>query len=758
MICEKPSLMREVQKCYNNHISEIKNKVGEIDFIALKGHICTNYEPNDYDEWGSLKWDEVEYPMVPAGWGVKLIDNDFNKKIISKIKSQKNNYDGFIVGTDSDAEGYGIYHLLEIYLNITDRKALRFMEHSLTDEEILESLLTMTDFHTDPKHIQFTESFLLRSRADWLFGMNATRMMSTRMQNVFAIGRVKTPTIKLVYDNSMEIDNFKPKNYYNLEADYGDFSAVLTEDSKNPKKFDELSEIPQDIPNEGKVVYKEVKRVTTHAPKLYDLPAIQVEAGQTFKYKPDEVLSIIQSLYETHKVISYPRTQCRYVSSEKAKEFGAMLNQMYVFDDLKNIASSITADMVEKVYADKQVVNDAEVQKESHDALLPTSTIPDLSKMNEKEINICHMIYKRLLAQFLPMLEEDKTQILIKHNEYGFIAKGKIVINQGWRLLYGNAKENIIPNVNEGDIINAKEFKALKKTTTPPKRLSQATLIYAMEHIDTVIKDKELKKSLADSKGIGTPATRDTIIKDIIRRNYIEDKKGGLYITEEGKRYIKSVEALDISSPVFAAKMDTEIKKIQRGESDFNQVYDETVDNLYTMCNQIALIETHAVTVDSKCIKCGSNLKINRYSYECPDCDVKIPKEICSVKINEDILNTIMNKEKTSILTFKKKDGIKFNGRLYWNSDEGKLSFDFNSGINCPLCNNEVKINKGGAFCDCGLKLFRNFIGHSFNDKELIRLLNNEALNKVKLKKKDGTVFDANLKLNNEGSVDLFWD
>lgn len=758
MICEKHSLMVEVQKCYNNHISEIKNKVGEIDFIALKGHICTNFEPTDYAEWSELRWDEVDYPMVPTGWGVKLIENDFNKKTIKQIRDTKNDYDGFIVGTDSDVEGYGIYHLLEVYLNIEDRKALRFMEHSLTDEEILESLCNMTDYHNDPRHVRFTKSFLLRSRVDWLFGLNATRMMSTRMQSVFAIGRVKAPTTKLVYDNSMKIENFKPKDYFNLEANYGDFSAILTEDNKNPKKIDELSEIPNDVSEEGEIINKEVKRVKTHSPKLYDLTAIQVEAGQSFGYKPDETLSIAQSLYETHKVISYPRTQCRYVSSEKAKEFKSMLNQMYVFEDLKDIASSITTDMVEMVYSDKQVVNDIEVQKESHDALLPTSTTPDLSKMSEKEINICHMIYKRLLAQFLPMLEEDKTQIIIKHGSYNFIAKGKIVINQGWRVLYSDAKEIIMPNVNEGDVVTAKEFRALKKVTTPPKRLTQATLLNAMEHIDTIIEDKDLKKSMADSKGLGTPATRASIISDILERGYIEDKKDGLYITDEGKRYIKSIETLDISSPVFAAKMDTEIKKIQRGETEFNQVYEEAVDNLYAMCNQISLIQTQAATTDCRCIKCQTILKINRYSYECPNCNVKVPKELCSVKIDENLLNIIMNNEKTSLLSFKKKDGTKFNGRLYWNHDKSEIGFDFNSGIECPYCGNDVKINKGGAFCDCGLKLFRNFRGHSFDDNELTKLLNNETLNNVKLKKKDNSIYKANIKLNDNKEIELFWN
>ena len=206
-IAEKPSLMKEVKSCYVNHQSEIQRAVGQIDFVALTGHVCTNYAPNDYEAWNT-SWENINYPIIPEKWGVKPIADPNKQKTIAYIQSIINNYDGIIVGTDSDTEGYGIYYLLEQKLRMQTMPTLRFIEHSLTDKEILKSLLTMTDYHKDPVHIRFTQSYLLRSRADWLFGMNATMQMSVKTGQTTTIGRVKAPTIKLIYDNSTAIDNF----------------------------------------------------------------------------------------------------------------------------------------------------------------------------------------------------------------------------------------------------------------------------------------------------------------------------------------------------------------------------------------------------------------------------------------------------------------------------------------------------------------------------------------------------------------------
>lgn len=750
LIAEKPSLMKEIQKCYNNHKSEVVSKVGYIDFIALAGHVCRSFEPNDYSEWKDMKWQEVEYPMIPRKWKIKPINDARKKQILNTIKEKIDDYDGVIVGTDSDQEGYGIYYLLEQYLGLGDKPALRFMEHSLTDSEILKSLLSMTDFHSDPVHVNFTKSFLLRSRADWLYGMNMTRMMSVKMNALQNIGRVKAPTIKLVYDNSLAIDNFKPRKYWQLEADYGDFKATYVKDGK-AVQFDDIGKIPNP-PLKGKVKEKTTERSTTHAPKLFDLTAIQSEAGSQFGLKPTDTLAIIQSLYEKHKIISYPRTQCQYVSEAKAQEFPHMIKLMDAFPELAPYVNQITSADIQRVFKDKKVVNDKEVQKESHDALLPTDKRPEIDELSPNEYRICLMIYKRLLAQFLPQLEEDKTQLVISHGNYDFQTSGKIVVNQGWKVLYNEVKDAAIPNIEKGDDITAKKMLKAEKTTTAPKRLTQAALIAAMKNIGSQIEDAELRKSLNDSQGLGTPATRATIIKEIIDNGFVTEQKNALYISALGKAYIENLHGIDIVSPVFAAEMDTKIKQIQRGEASYEEIYDYFVNDLRKVCKQVENQKINAPTVDFKCKKCGSQLQDQRFNYTCPDCDFKIPKELCGVKIDEKMIKTMYEGKPTASKNFKTKEGKKFSARLIL-TDEG-VKFNFDSGVKCPCCGSEnVRFNKGGAFCDCGLKVWRSMSGHEFSDKELQNLCNKKKLTSVTFKSKVGKDFTANVVIDEDNKT-----
>lgn len=779
-IAEKPSLMRDVQACYKNHRQEVAEKVGEIDFTALSGHVCTNYMPTDYEEWKEKSWKAIVYPMIPNPWQIKPIADKRKIDTIAEIKRRVADYDGIIVGTDSDVEGYGIYWLLEQYLGLNNKPALRFIEHSLTDAEILKSLLTMTDYHKNPTHVHFVQSFLIRSRADWLFGMNASRMLTNKRGTLIKAGRVKSPTIKLVYDNSMAIEGFANRKYYVLEAEYdggaGDatseppaFKATLQgEDGdvqfENPKLF-------SDYNLEGIVEDVEVKKSTSHAPKLFDLAAIQAEAGSKYKFKPDHTLELVQSLYEKHKVISYPRTQCRHVSTEKAKEFPAIMKNIDVFEDLAKIAEGLAPNVFQKILKDKAVVNDGEVAKESHDALLPTLKRPDLSRMTKEEQIICKMIYMRLLAQFLPKLKEEKTTIKILHagsdalngTEGGiFKATGKVVVDPGWTILYKKSNDRTLPKLKKGDHIRAKSMKPTEKETSPPKRLTQATLINAMRNIATQIEDKELKKSLADSQGIGTPATRASIIRDIIDSGYVEEKKNGLYITDQGKSYIEAVQDFDITYPVFAANMDNNIKKVQRGEAEYEQVMAEVMDKLRKMCDHIGqdLAEVEAelapfepVQTDIKCIRCGGVIEEQKKRYECLGCGAKIYKNTSGADIDLDLLRKLEAGEQSGYMNFKSRAGKAFRAALKLD-EKGELEMVFfEEQVKCPKCGKKATLNQWGIFCSikkCGHKVFRSFCGHDFSYPEMKRLLEGKPV-ASDFQSKAGKNFRAEVYLNEEG-------
>lgn len=811
-IAEKPSLMRDVQACYKNHKQEVTERVGEIDFTALSGHVCTNCMPTDYEEWKDKSWKAIVYPMIPDPWQIKPIADRRKQETLAQIKRRAADYDGIIVGTDSDVEGYGIYWLMEQYLGLNEKPALRFIEHSLTDAEILKSLLTMTDYHQNPTHVHFVQSFLIRSRADWLFGMNASRMLTNKRGSLIKAGRVKSPTIKLVYDNSMAIENFANRKYFVLEAAYGYpvaeagekaasdeavgmseaatidegsvFKAVLQNEEgdaqfENPRLFASYA-------LEGIVTAVETKRSASHAPKLFDLAALQAEAGSKYKFKPDQTLELVQRLYEKHKVISYPRTQCRYVSTEKAKEFAAMIENLAVFEDLKLIADGIDPGVFEKILKDKAVVNDAEVAKESHDALLPTLKRPDLSRMSADEQIICRMIYTRLLAQFLPKLSEDKTTIQIRHAEVDedaaadtgnivaagaavdadaggiFKATGKIVVEPGWSILYKKSNDHALPKLKKGDRITAGTIQPVQKETSPPKRLTQATLINAMRNIATQIEDKELKKSLADSQGIGTPATRAAIIKDILDSGYIEEKKSGLYITAKGKSYIDAVKDFDIAYPVFAADMDNHIKKVQRGEAEYEQVMTEVLEKLQDMCKKIGqdLEEVEAelapfepVQTDIRCIKCGGVMEEQKKHYQCLGCGAKIYKNTSGAIIDLELLRKLESGMQSGYLNFKNRAGKPFRAALKLD-EKGEIEMVFfEESVQCPKCRKKAVLNQWGVFCGvkkCGHKLFRSFCGHDFSYPEMKALLDGKAV-AASFQSKAGKAFNAKVHLNADG-------
>lgn len=811
-IAEKPSLMRDVQACYKNHKQEVTERVGEIDFTALSGHVCTNCMPTDYEEWKDKSWKAIVYPMIPDPWQIKPIADRRKQETLAQIKRRAADYDGIIVGTDSDVEGYGIYWLMEQYLGLNEKPALRFIEHSLTDAEILKSLLTMTDYHQNPTHVHFVQSFLIRSRADWLFGMNASRMLTNKRGSLIKAGRVKSPTIKLVYDNSMAIENFANRKYFVLEAAYGYpvaeagekaasdeavgmseaatidegivFKAVLQNEEgdaqfENPRLFASYA-------LEGIVTGVETKRSASHAPKLFDLAALQAEAGSKYKFKPDQTLELVQRLYEKHKVISYPRTQCRYVSTEKAKEFAAMIENLAVFEDLKLIADGIDPGVFEKILKDKAVVNDAEVAKESHDALLPTLKRPDLSRMSADEQIICRMIYTRLLAQFLPKLSEDKTTIQIRHAEVDedaaadtdnivaagaavdadaggiFKATGKMVVEPGWSILYKKSNDHALPKLKKGDRITAGTIQPVQKETSPPKRLTQATLINAMRNIATQIEDKELKKSLADSQGIGTPATRAAIIKDILDSGYIEEKKSGLYITAKGKSYIDAVKDFDIAYPVFAADMDNHIKKVQRGEAEYEQVMTEVLEKLQDMCKKIGqdLEEVEAelapfepVQTDIRCIKCGGVMEEQKKHYQCLGCGAKIYKNTSGAIIDLELLRKLESGMQSGYLNFKNRAGKPFRAALKLD-EKGEIEMVFfEESVQCPKCRKKAVLNQWGVFCGvkkCGHKLFRSFCGHDFSYPEMKALLDGKAV-AASFQSKAGKAFNAKVHLNADG-------
>lgn len=779
LIAEKPSLMRTIEGTYRKHKTEINKTVGEIDFMALAGHVCRLILPSEYEKWDT-KWEEIELPMIPPVFKVDMIKE--KKSMIDDIKKRlkANFYDGIIVATDSDVEGNGIYYLLEQYLSLEKMKALRFFETGLTDGEVLKSLHSLTDYHTNPRDFHMTEAFKIRSHMDWLIGMNFSVGFSVKAGFTMRVGRVKVPTLKLVYDNSKAIDEFTPHTDFELQAIYekGFKGTYITKEG--PVRFEtaeKAREFSKTLGKAGKVKEITKKMVKTPAPQLYKLSDIQVDAGKQFGYDPTKTLSLVQSLYETHKIVSYPRTDGRYISSEKAKELGFLLKAVTAVPELSAAASAVSAADIKRVTGDKRIVNDEEVKKASHDALLPTGKIPDVTKLTKDELNILTLIYKRLLAVFLPLLKEEKTVVIVDIDGNEFKTNGKVVVERGWTSIYDRKVADVeLPILKEGDKLSVKEYTPDEKTTTPPTRLTQATLIDAMENIAKYIEDKEMKTIMKEVKGIGMPSSRAKIISDLIKSGYMEEKgkSKGLFITDTGKKYIENIKDFSICKPELTAEWETRMQHIKEGSETYKAVEQDMIQYVKDITKEIEKTEIKKASWKSNnetgfiCPMCGKAIKKGKFGWYCAgkldkSCAFAIPAAVAEKKLTDKNVSDLLKKGVTSELKgFKSKAGKSFSAKLKLNG--GKIEFDFENTpkketkkkLKCPCCGADIVTDKWSWRCEksCGFSLRYQIAGKEMIESDLESLIKKKETRQIAgFKSKSGKKFSAKIALNEDGST-----
>ena len=718
LIAEKPSAMRAYRDCYMKHQKEIEDHCGfTIDFFAIAGHLYRNCEPKRYEKW-EKKWRELydeDLPMIPTEWKIEPIERSVN--IIDDLKKKlREGYDGIIEATDSDVEGYGIYYLIQKALRLEKVPTLRFYETNLSDEKILESFLTMEALSV-PRHQNAVNAFVFRSHWDWLIGMNFSTAYTVRYGALMRIGSVKAPTLKLIYDNCMAIDNFTEKVDYALKAAYKDrFDGFLieSETDKNERRFvtkEDAEHYAETLSSPAKVIVFDKSVVHTKAPKLYSLSALQVDAAKAYGYDPTMTLDTAQSLYETHKVLSYPRTSGNFVSSGQAKDFEKILNSLFGVKELSFVSALIEDEDIARVSKDKAYVNDTEVAKAAHDALIPTGLPVPWDKMTEAERNVFLLVARRFLSIFLPPLKEEKVVLLAETEEGAvFRSNGKRTLDQGYPMLYGKTPtDTALPEYHKGDLLDIASFEAVERKTAPPKRYSLGTIIDAMVSIAKYIEDPELKKQMKESEGIGTEATRAKILKDLEESGYIQIKRNMIYITDSGKSYIENLRQrrpdgsydYGIADPVKIAYWSAKNSEIRQGISDPKEVMQEFES--YLTETILKLKESGAPErsrasyaggngqslsargqTGRKCPICGGAVINGPYGLFCGNkktngCTFSIPNEMAGKKLTEKQKETLLaGKETQEISGFKKKDGSgTYAAKLKMDPETGKIKFVF---------------------------------------------------------------------------------
>ncbi|MFQ8892332.1 MAG: DNA topoisomerase III [Clostridium sp.] len=562
VLAEKPSVGKElakVLKCNENKGAYIEGNKYIVTWAM--GHLVGLMDPEGYDE-KYKKWSMETLPMLPNHMRLTVLNK--TKKQYNEVKKQllRNDVSEIIIATDSGREGELVARWILEKAKV--KKPLkRLWISSQTKKAILDGFKNLKD---GKEYENLYKAAVCRAEADWLVGLNVTRALTCKYNAQLSAGRVQSPTLFMIVNREEEIKNFKPENYWCLNAKGKGFTLNWIDN----KTFKE--EIADSIVNkckgkEGEVI--EVKKATKkkYSLALYDLTELQRDANKIFGYSAKETLNLMQRLYENHKILTYPRTDSRYVTSDIVETIPERLKAV-AFGEYRAVAEQL---LKLGVKANKNYVDNSKVS--DHHAIIPTEEKGNLANLNREEKNIYDLVVKRFLSVLMPNYEYEQTTIVVDIAKEIFIAKGNITKNKGWKRLYDNLKDEEeenqeLPNLKKGDKVTIVSVNKVKKETTAPSRFNEATLLSAMENPHKYINvGKDAAKTLGETGGLGTVATRADIIEKLFNSFVIEKKGKDIYPTSKGKQLIDLVPK-DLKSPLLTAKWEKELEDIAKGKSN----------------------------------------------------------------------------------------------------------------------------------------------------------------------------------------------
>lgn len=542
-IAEKPSMARELAKCLPEPRRQEKGyiRTGGGVVTWAYGHMLQQAEPQEYDK-KYKQWNADDLPIIPKTW--KLLVNPNSKDQFNVICRLIRQADSIVHAGDPDREGQLLIDEMLEYVGNT-KHVERILLNALDEKSINEALHDLRD---NREFLHLKESALARSRADWLIGMNLSRAytLAARRQGhrvVLPVGRVKTPTLALVVRRQREIDAFKPVTYYVVKARFihanGSITAQWHPNDTQPgldaeghcidkSKADAVLDLLQHNPDGTIAEWKKNKK--KESPRLpLSLSALQVLAGKRFGYSPQQVLDTAQQLYE-RKLTTYPRSDCEYLPMNQRKDISHILTNLSRLPNslLAKWAKGADGNMKSRAWNDSKIT--------AHHAIIPTTVPCPFQKLTAMQKNIYFLISQAYIAQFYPACEYMQSRIVINAANEQFVAHGKVVLVPGWKELYQSDEEDEtdkeeLPAVRKGDAVQFSDGHVEQKATKAPPRFTSSTLLQAMKEIYKYVKHEELKKKLKEVQGIGTEATRATIIGELIDRKFL---------VEEGrKKYLK---------------------------------------------------------------------------------------------------------------------------------------------------------------------------------------------------------------------------
>ena len=626
VIAEKPSVGRDIARvlgCKRQADGALEG--GQYIVTWGLGHLVELADPEGYDP-KYKEWKMEDLPMMPEPFKLEVIGQTAKQFKVVRNQIHRKDVGEIVIATDAGREGELVARLI-LKKAGTDKPLKRLWISSVTDKAIREGFAHLRDGR---EYEPLYDAAMCRAEADWLVGINATRALTCKYNAQLSCGRVQTPTLAIIAKREKEIREFVPKPYYGLTA-YGTPAVTLTwrdEKSGSYRSFDKnrIASLEKALRGKDGVV-TEVKRTAkrTAAPLLYDLTELQREANRRFHYSAKETLNIMQRLYENHKVLTYPRTDSRYLSSDIVPTLKERLRACGT-GPYRKLAGRL---LNQTFTAKASFVNDAKVS--DHHAIIPTEQFVSLEHMTIDERRIYDLVVRRFLAVFYPPFEYEQVSLTVDIGGEMFAAGGKTVKSSGWKEVYeadgddwedeetgrdleaGKAvREQKLPSIAKGDHFTGLHFANTEGKTKPPAPFTEATLLSAMENPAAYMEsgDKAMAKTLGETGGLGTVATRADIIEKLFKSFLLEKRGEDIFLTSKAKQLLELVPE-DLRKPELTADWEMRLSKIAKGNLKRSAFMKDIRGYTVDLIGQIKQGEgtfRHDNLTNKRCPQCGKRL------------------------------------------------------------------------------------------------------------------------------------------------------
>ena len=711
VIAEKPSVARDIA----NVLGAAQKRNGYLEGSGYLvtwciGHLVQLANPEEYDE-SLRRWKMETLPIMPAQFRYEIVSSTKSQfQIVQQLISRS---EEIICATDAGREGQLIFeYVLRLSKPPQNCVVRRLWISSMTDEAIRDGFDSLKD---NTEYQRLYQSARCRSEADWLVGINFTRLFTIRYGTKLTVGRVQTPTLALIVERQQAIENFQAAPYYQLQGIFGGIRALWHRGNINRlEQKEEALKLQKELTGmDGTVTKLDTSRKNEDRPLLFDLTELQREANRRFGYTAQETLSIAQNLYEKHKFITYPRTDSRYLTTDMKPQIPQLLKKIAsVYPESVPFIQQIAS---KKLLLDKRIINDVKVS--DHHAIIVTNNIHQYQpqKLTPRENNVLKLIMIRMIVALSgkKVYDETKLEITLDNQKDIFKATGRIIIDEGWTLVErtlsakpANQQEDaktddkedkeddqqILTGIALNQRVHLDKINILEKETTPPKPYTEATLLTAMEKASREIDDKSLKESMK-GKGLGTPATRAGIIEKLITVGYVERRKKNLYPTQQGIMFIQLVPE-SIRQVEMTAQWELQLQEICDGKGNPEQFMQEIRQYVQqTVAENSSMEQVQAVSrkgtlrrVVGKCPKCGQNVIESDKSFYCDGfrmehkCNFSLWKnnkylQARGITLTADMAAELLSTGKMQVNNLTSKAGKQYNAIFYMEPGEQYVNF-----------------------------------------------------------------------------------